>query len=397
MVQRFTCMICRNEITQLGTECPYCKGRSVIAEGASPRMLAFVFSVMVGVFALTAIYARSFKGEGQDRGRLHFEAAEAELSQERYDEAVERYRDALLYSRDDPTYRLGLARALYAAGRYSESEVYLAGLRTGDPTSGIVNHLLARLAAQDGRIDQSVSYYRTAIDGNWSSGTDETRLRLLRELVDLLENAGRPQALRAALLELADLIPDDPAVRHRSAKLLLETGVLDQASSIYASLLASDANDLAAHLGRAEAEFRLGNYLTARNHYEEARQDTGDEATLDRIRLCNQIIGLDPTGRGIELAVRFARSRVLVARAKAAVTACRQPSVGHHESLEEDPTGVIDRAEKSLGARQARASDAAVESNILLAEEVWELATLRCHPNDPPDEPLRHVLAKLAR
>ena len=397
MVQRYTCMICRNEITQLGAECPYCKGRSVIAEGASPRMLAFVFGVMVGVFALTGMYARSFKGEGQDRGRLHFEAAETEMSWERYEEAVERYRDALLYSRDDSTYRLGLARALYAAGRYSESESYLEGLRTEDPTSGIVNHLLARLAAQDGRTDQAVSYYRTAIDGNWSRGTDDTRLRLLLEQVDLLENSGRPQALRAALLELADLIPDDPAVRHRLAKLLLETGVHDRASSIYESLLASDANDRSAHIGRAEAEFHLGNYLTARKHYEEARQDTEDEATLARIGLCDRIIELDPTGRGIELAVRFARSRALVERAKAAWTVCRESSDGRQESLPEDQAGVIDRAEELLAARQARASDAAVESNILLAEEVWNLATLQCHPSDPPDEPLRHVLAKLAR
>lgn len=390
-------MICRNEIAQLGVECPYCKGRSAIAEGASPRMLAFVFSVMVAIFALTGIYSRSFKGEGQDRGRLHFEAAQARMSQERYDDAVERYRDALLYSRDDPTYRLGLARALYAAGRYSECEVYLSGLRAADPTSGIVNHLLARLAARDGRTDQAVSFYRTAIHGNWSAETDKTRLQLLLELVDLLENVGRPQALRAALLELADLIPNDPAVRHRLAKLLLETEVHDQASSIYASLLDSDANDRAAHLGRAEAEFHLGNYVTARKHYEEARQDTGDEASLARIRLCDRIIELDPTGRGIELAVRFARSRELVERAKAAWIACRESSAGHEESLEEDQAGVIDRAEESLGARQARASDAEVESNILLAEEVWELATLRCHPSDPPDEALRHVLAKLAR
>ena len=84
-------------------------------------------------------------------------------------------------------------------------------------------------------------------------------------------------------------------------------------------------------------------------------------------------------------------------RAKAAWIACRESPAGHEESLEEDQAGVIDRAEESLGARQARASDAEVESNILLAEEVWELATLRCHPSDPPDEALRHVLAKLAR
>ena len=398
MNQRYTCMICRNEIAHLGAECPYCKGRSVIAEGASPRMLAFVFGVMAGVFALTGMYARSFKAEGQNRGRLHFEAAETEMSEGRYDEAIERYRDALLYSRDDPAYRLGLARALFAAGRYSETEIYLVGLRVRDPTSGIVNHLLAQLAVRDGRIDEAVSYYRSAIHGDWSADADETRLRLLLELVDLLEESGRTQLLTAALLELAGGGHDDPAVSRRLASLLLETEVYDRASSIYASLLASDSKDRAAHLGRAEAEFHLGNYLTARKHYKEAQRYRADKATDARIDLCDRIIALDPTRRGIELAVRFGRSRLLVERAMAAFTTCRNPSSGEFVGpLPPHQAAVVGRADELLGARRPRASDAAVESNILLAEEIWGLATLQCRPSDPPDEPLRHVLAKLAR
>ncbi len=398
MSQRYTCMICRNEIAHLGAECPYCKGRYVIAEGASPRMLAFVLAVMVGVFALTGIYARSFKAESRGRGRLHFEAAESKMSEGLYDEAIERYRDALLYSRDDPTYRLGLAQALFAARRYSETEIYLVGLRVGDPTSGIVNHLLAQLAARDGRIDEAVSYYRNAVHGDWRADADETRLRLLLELVDLLEESGRTQLLTAALLELTDGGHDDPAVSRRLASLLLETEVYDRASSIYASLLASDSKDRSAHLGRAEAEFHLGNYLTAQKHYQETQRYGADKSTEARIDLCERIIELDPTGRGIELAARFDRSRLLVERARAAFMTCNNPSGADLKGpLPPNQAAVMGRADESLNARRPRASDAAVESNILLAEEFWDLATFRCQPSDPPDEPLRHVLAKLAR
>lgn len=397
MTQRYTCMICRNEIAHLGAECPYCKGRSAIAEGASPRMLAFVFTMMVAVFVFAGFYTRSFKAEGKDRGRLHFQAAEVEMSQERYDQAVERYRDALLYSRDDPAYRLGLARALYAAGRYSETEVYLLGLRAGDPTSGVINHLLARVAARDERTDQAVSYYQTALNGEWREDPDETRLLLLLELVDLLERSGRTEHMRTTVLELASLRPDDPEVSHRLARLLLGIEIYDLAASIYASLLDSDASDRMAHLGRAEAEFHLGNYLTARKHYEAAQREAEDEATDSRIRLCDQIIELDPTGRGIDLSARFTRSRLLVERAMAALLACQGSFSGPLAPVPEEEAGVLARAEQLLDARRARASDTAVESNILLAEEIWKLAVQRCHTSDPPDQPLRHVLAKLAR
>ena len=83
MATRYICKICRNEIAHPGAECPYCRGRSVIAEGASPRILAIVFGVMVAIFVLTGLYTRSFKLEGEDRGRLYFEAAQEEMAGER--------------------------------------------------------------------------------------------------------------------------------------------------------------------------------------------------------------------------------------------------------------------------------------------------------------------------
>lgn len=401
MATRYICKICRNEIAQSGAECPYCRGRSVIAEGASPRILAMVFGVMVAIFALTGFYARSFKLEGQDRGRLYFEAAQEQMAGKRYEEAINHFRDALLYSRDNPAYRLELSRALYAAGRFSETENYLSGLRAADPASGIVNLLLARLAVRDDQVTEAVSYYRTAIHGRWDEKPEVERIDMHLELVDLLDREGLDQQLAAELLELAEIAPDDIEIRRRLAILLLKTGSFDRASSIFRSLLASAPTDRELLLGRADAEFNLGNYLTARTHYNRAQLYGDDDDTRARIQLCNRIIELDPTRRGIGLGERFRRSRLLIERTMIAFSACRNPAgsefVGPLPLLPQDESIVFDRAESVLDARRERASDTLVESNILLAEEIWNFATTRCGSADPPDSPLLNVMAKLSR
>ena len=401
MSKRYVCMICHNEIPHRGAECPYCKSRSVIAEGASLRILVTVFGVMVCIFALTGLFSRSFKIEGRDRGRTHFVAAEEQMSRGMYERAINQYRDALLYSRYEPTYRLGLARALYAAQRYSESETYLLELRGGDPTSGIINLLLARLAAREGRIDESVSYFRTAIHGQWNVDPDEYRLQVRLELVDLLEKHDRQRLLTAELLELVEIDPGDRSVRHRLASLLLASQVLDRASVLFASLIATDPDDRAAILGRAEAEFRLRHYFTARTLYERALLLAEDVHTAESADLCNQILELDPTVRGIDLRERFRRSRLLVERAKSAFEACRNPLgaqfMGPLGPLEPEQADVLERADDALGARRPRPTVAGVESNVQLASRLWAQAKPLCGTGEPPDQPLKHVMEDLSR
>ena len=401
MEKRYTCLICRREISHPAAECPYCKARSVIAEGASPRILVMVFGVMVAVFAFTALYASSFKQVRSERGRLHFEAAEALLAEGQHLNSIGEYRDALVYAKDEPSYRLGLARALFEADRYSEAENYLVELRGSDPASGIVNYLLGRLAARDGRIDEAVSYYRTAIYGTWGDAAETKRLEMRLELVQILEEAGREQQLTAELLDLTEIMPDDRAIQHRVASLMLRVRVYDRASSMFQTLLASDQQDRVALLGRAEAEYQLGNYLTARTHYNRALLLHEDDATAERVALCNRIIELDPTRRGIGLSERFRRSRVLIERARAVALACQNPGgsdfVGPLPAMPEALVAALDAADEELTKRR-RASDDSVEANTLLAEEIWNQARPTCAASaPPPDPPLQHVMAKLSR
>ncbi len=401
MPKRFTCLICRNEIAEPGAECPYCRGRSMIAEGASPRILAAVFCVMAAVFVLTGLYASSFKQERHQRGRLHFEAAETEMAAERYDEAATHYRDALLYSRDDPTYRLGLSRALFAVGRYSESENHLATARVDDPTSGIVNLLLAQLAVKKNQVDEAVSYYRTAIHGRWDDRTDEDRIDMRIEFADFLESVGRDALLTAELMELAEILPRDLRIRTRLANQYLKDGLYEQATSMFRSVIDAEPRNRAALIGRGNAEFHLHNYLTARTQYNRAQMYGSDETTVQQIELCNRILELDPNRVDIGIGERLRRSHAVVTRALAAVASCRYPSgrdfVGPPGPWPEPEQALIDRAEAVLRDRNAGSSNEEVAANLSLAGELWTLAVSLCDPVEQSDEPLAHVIAKAER
>ena len=405
MPQRFTCQICQHEIVRPGEECPYCKSRSQIAEGASPRILAIVFAVMIGCFALTTMLAGAFERERRDRGREHFESANSLTEEKNFDEEIEHYRDALLYSPAETSYQLGLANALFAAKYFPETEHRLVELRGIDPTSGIVNHRLAQLAHRNGNIDEAVAYYRTAVYGHWDDATEATgdgvRVSVRLELIDLLEQAGRDQELALALQELTEIDPDNREFRHRYAGKLLDIEAPEKASENYSMLLDSDPNDRVALLGRAEAEFRLGNYLTARTHYNLAQTLSTDPATSARVDLCNRVIELDPTRRGISVAERYRRSRVLVARTRTVVIACQNPwgdgFAGPLPPLPPDLRSALDDADALLRAAQRRPSDEEVEANILLAELLWGESRPLCEGTGPTDEVLGLLLAKLAR
>ncbi len=398
MPKRFTCLICRNEIAEPGGACPHCRGRSMIAEGASPRIISAVFGVMAAVFVLTGLYAGSFKQERQKRGRLHFEAAERAMAADDYEIAASLYRDALLYSRDDPTYRLGLSRALFAAGRYSETENHLATVRVDDPTSGIVNLLLARLSAKKGQVDEAVSYYRTAIYGRWDDQPDEDRIDIRLELADFLEAAGRDNLLTAELMELAEIVPDDLDIRTRLANQHLKNGLYEQATSMFQSVIDVESQDREALIGRGDAEFHLHNFLTARTQYNKAQVYGSDEATIRRIDLCNKILELDPARVGIGIQERLRRSRVVIDRALAAAASCRYPPegnfVGPPGPWPEREQELIEQAEAAVRAKPTSPIDETVDLNLLLAEEVWKLAVSLCDPADPADEPLSYVISK---
>lgn len=405
MSTRYICQVCHNEIAHPAAECPYCKSRSLIAEGASPWIMSIVFAVMFVGFGLTAVYTGNFRADKEGRGRFHFERAKNLLDEELPDRAINHYRDALLHSREESEYRLGLAEALFKTARFAETRTHLLELLLEDPTSGIVNYHLAQLAEREGKLSEAATYYRTSVHGRWEdtaeASADEIRRRIRFRLADVLEETSRAHELTAELVELLKGDPASREVRHRLASQLLDSGAYNRASEEFETLIGQDSKDRKALLGRARAEFHLRNYITSRTHYMRANALRSDEETSSRIELCNRIVALDPTRRGITLPERFRRSKALIERSLAIVEVCRAPGgsgfVGPLPPLPPDLGPVVRQAELLLAKRSRVPSDETVEENIQIAEEILAHTDPHCEQVEPLDESFELLMVKLAQ
>src|SRR5688500_17244344 len=105
--------------------------------------LAPAFSVTAFVTAAHREHQRTLAREWDARGQRALENRQPAL-------AVDAFRNALRFSRDDRDLRLRLAESLAASGRPAEARAYLLGLWQDQPGSGRVNLQLARLAALEG-------------------------------------------------------------------------------------------------------------------------------------------------------------------------------------------------------------------------------------------------------
>ena len=167
--------------------------------GATPQLLVVVFVAMFALATFTHSYNQSFNRERAIRAEQHYRQARTLADYGYYEEAVSHYTEALLVDRNRFEYRLGLALALYYSEQYQEARNQLIELRELDPTDATSNLLLARLARRDGRINEAIGSYRTAIYGRWPRDREQNRLATHFELLDLLEIHGTPGQSSASL------------------------------------------------------------------------------------------------------------------------------------------------------------------------------------------------------
>jgi predicted Zn-dependent protease len=366
-------------------------------------MLLVIFGTMLLLFVATGFYNSSFRAQRRERAEGHARMARTLADYGYYPQAIEHYREALTHSRGNVDYQLGLALALYDLARYREAENRLLDLRQNHPTLAVVNRLLARIAAREGRVDEAVSYYRTAIFGEWPRDPEENRLTTRFELVQLLRSHGENMRAIGELLDLAKEAPAQPDVQKTIGRLLLEAGAPDNASTVFEQLVDLRPNDAEAVVGYAQAQFELGNYLTAQTNFARAsRLNPNDTEVKNRLAVCEDINRLDPTRRGISLNNRHRRSLQLVGRALALVEDCLNPLgeklVGPPVPAPEAWRPLLRQARELRGNRtRQRASDEAVEANILLAENLSQTREGLCPNAAEQDAALRYVLQKLAR
>jgi tetratricopeptide (TPR) repeat protein len=350
-----------------------------------------VFGAIAALFTIDMFLAKVERSEtAAQAARLYTEGQQLAAAG-RYNDAIAGLREALAISRDNAAYQLALANALLSAGKLDDAVSLLRDLLERDATNGEANLLMARALARQQRIAEAESYYHMAIYGRWPQDADANRTGARFELIDLLVKVDAKQQLLAELLPLQDQALTDPPTRARIARLFLLAGSPTRAADIFRQILRHEHQDADANAGLGEAEFARGNYRTAERILVAAlRLRPGDAQLRKDLELCDDVVGLDPTPRGLSPAARFTRSRKILELTIGAVKQCTpSPTL---EALTNQATEALKR--RIPASRQADAA----ETDLNLAEKLWQAQKTSCvEPSQTSNEVLSLVMEKVSQ
>src|ERR1700740_2656970 len=120
----------------------------------TPLVLAVLTLIAILAFAAVSRLVTRLKANEKQIGWHAYEAGLNQAPDGHPQNALDSFRAALPYDRDNPQYQLSLARALRDTGRLNESEAYLLHLWDAAPQDSTINLALARLAARRHSIDE---------------------------------------------------------------------------------------------------------------------------------------------------------------------------------------------------------------------------------------------------
>jgi len=347
------------------------------------RATVSVCVVLVGACVLTGFISSAYKNERQSLGRSHYEAAQSLVTHGDVREAIAEYRKALLFSPDQPEYRLSLATALLNAGRLSEAKSHLEQLLQEDPTNGRINLLLARVAVRQHRTPAAMEYYQRAVYEYWPTWETDERRQARWELIELLGRTGERNELVGELMQLYANLPPDPEQRLRVGSLLLKNGALSEASQVFRDLVRQVPQNAQAHEGLAEVYFSSGDYVAARHEYQRAsRYAPRNQEIADGLALTNQVIDIDPELPYIPYAERLRRSQNLVNR----ILKDLQPCAGAKDR--------IAAAQNLLTAKPAPGTDLPLQLEDT-AQQLWKDRASLCGQTAVSDRAVEAVLPRI--
>ena len=340
-----------------------------------------VGAVLVGSLAVTGAASSAYRRARATLGRAHFAAAQALEVQSQAPGAIEQYRKALLFSPDDPQYRLALANALLEAGRLDEAQAHLEQLAEDNPTEPRIYVDLARIAAARHQTPQAIRAYQRAVYEYWPADQIPRRRAARWELVNLLGASGRRTEAVGELMQLYASAPADPAERERIARRLLEDGATSEAGRIFAETVKLAPQNVGAHRGLAQVRFAMGDYVAARHEFSRAvRLDSNDRQSSAGLALSNEVIEIDPLLPGISGAERDRRSQNLLRQVMKDLGNC--------------PGADLGAAQKLLCTRARRDTD----PGSVWQEAAQELCSQRssvCGQSPPGDEAVSLVMGSM--
>jgi tetratricopeptide (TPR) repeat protein len=288
---------------------------SIVIAGLS--LLAILFFLFVNRLV------NRFREQEKALARRLYAQAEIEQKSGRAGQAIEDFRVALSYDRDNFQYQLTLARALRDNGQQSEARDYLMSLWERTPESALVNLALARLAAREKSTDEALHYYHNAIYGKWESNAESNRRNVQFEMVEfLLRQNVLPQA-QAELIILSTTLPAESNLHLRVAQLFRSAQDYERALEQYKLVLEHDRENEAALAGAGEASFQLKRYSSAAEYLGHAvKLNPGDKEVVSLYQISRQILQLNPFARRISGAERRRRVRLVFDRSGGRLNRC---------------------------------------------------------------------------
>ena len=395
--EQASCPECGKAIPEGENQCPWCATITGLAAGRREPILVFSFVGIIILFAIVGFAVRSYHRLEQSLAVDWFLKGESSLRGGDPAQAVRDSRDAMAYSRDNPLYRLRLARALMAAGHPDEARPHLLNLWERQPGDGHVNLELARLEAARGNAEEASRYYQGAIYGVWPQDPDKYRLEARFELCEFLLAHGLKTEAQARLIELSAQLPRDPVLRARVGSMLMRAGDDARALQEFQQALRVNTGLVEALRGAGHAAYNLAHYRDALLYLNKASsKNSSDVETMRLVETSRQVLNMDPFAPRISTAERARRTIRIYQEATKRVESC---SAQRGESLDfEKPTTELQfawsRAKEFEPALKqgSLARDADLLSNTAhLAFELTELAARECGPSDAKYDALRLV------
>jgi tetratricopeptide (TPR) repeat protein len=276
------------------------------------------FALVLGLTTRFHDWQASLAERMDDRG-------ERELQSHRAAAAIEDFRSALVFDRDNFLYQFRLAQALEAEDRFDEAESYLINLWERQPQNGMVNVQLARLAAHRQLTNQALRYYHNAIYGIWDSNPDENRRATRFELIEFLLKQNVRTQVQSELIAMESGLPADPQLHLKVADFFLQIDDYANALAQFRQALQLDRKSVQAAAGAGEAAFDLGRYRTALRYLEPAvAADHKDEESARMLETAGLILENNPFRRNLSLAERKRRVQTAFQAASLRLNACLQ-------------------------------------------------------------------------
>lgn len=370
------------------------------------RTLGVVALSMGLLFGADTFLAKTEESEGRIQAAGLYKEGKRLLDMGSYAEAADRLNDALIIDRGNRGYQLALARAQLGDGQATEAEATIDGLLVSDSTDGPANLAMARVLLKEGRVREAISYYHRAVYGQWKDDPEGNRLKIRFELIDLLAKQNSKEELLAELLAVEEEAPDDTEARLRIGRLFLAAGSPSHAAEVFRDVVRNVVKDepgstaaSAAYEGIGESEFKLGDYRAAIAAFSSAIKSNPADLSLNGsnpnaqaasrgMELANEVLALDPTQRGLDASERLRRSRILLQKTLDATTACSGAIL---------PEDLVKSSEKELKeSPHAGRPDSAAETDLDLAEKLWQVRKVGCGP-PASDDPLALALAKVSQ